>query len=86
VIAIGKRLGYTFDAHDLAVASASFSEQSDSLGTASQTKRATYVNSAFYHYEFDMQQIPGFEEITRELNNLKIKPSTVNLIPSCEPM
>src|SRR5215813_7969307 len=65
VIAIGKRLGYTFDAHDLAAASASFSEQSDSLGTASQTKWATYVNSAFYHYELDMEQIPGFEEVSR---------------------
>jgi hypothetical protein len=79
VIAIGKRLGYTFDTHDLAAASASFSEESGSLGTASQARQTSCLNSAFYHYEFDMEQIPGFQEITRELNNLKIKPSTVDL-------
>lgn len=79
VIAIGKRLGYTFDVHDLAAASASFSEGNASLEVTPEAKQPTYANSFFYHYEFDMEQIPGFEEVTKELSNLKIKPSTVNL-------
>jgi len=41
VIAIGKRLGYTFDTQDLAAASASFSEESGSLGTTSRAKQTS---------------------------------------------
>ncbi|MFH7029219.1 MAG: Nif11-like leader peptide family natural product precursor [Heteroscytonema crispum UTEX LB 1556] len=33
----------------------------------------------FYHYEFEFSEIPGFEEIAREFEKLKIKPSTVDL-------
>lgn len=79
VIAIGKQHGYVFDARDLITASTSFREGNGAHGNGSQAKQATRVSSAFYHYEFDMAQIPGFEEITRELSNLKIKPSTVDL-------
>src|SRR5262249_55391984 len=39
----------------------------------------TAAGSAFYHYEFDMEHVPGFEEITREMDNLKIKPASVDL-------
>lgn len=79
VIAIGKRRGYIFDAQDLAQASNSFYQGGTAPGTDAPTKRETYDTSAFYHYEFDMEQIPGFEAITRELANLKVKPTTVDL-------
>lgn len=79
IIALGKKYGYAFDTRDLITASNSLNGRDGSHATSSQTRQATAVNSAFYHYEFNMDQIPGFEEITRELNNLKIKPANVDL-------
>lgn len=79
VIAIGKKCGYTFDLQDLIKASTSLNGGNGSRASVSQARPTTAVSSAFYHYEFDMEQIPGFGEITRELNNLKIKPTTVDL-------
>lgn len=79
IIAIGKKHGYTFDVSDLITASNSLNEGNGAHTTSAPIKQDTPVSSAFYHYEFDMEQIPGFAEITRELSNLKIKPSNVNL-------
>lgn len=79
IIAIGKKHGYTFDVCDLITASNSSNEGNGSHATSTQVRQDTPISSAFYHYEFDMEQIPGFEEITRELDNLKIKPSNVDL-------
>ncbi len=77
VISLGKRHGFTFDTQEFIAASRAFSEGGFVSSTAPQVKQAT--NSAFYHYEFDMQQIPGFEQVTEELHNLKIKPPTVDM-------
>lgn len=77
VIAIGKRLGYTFDTDTLMTASATFNERGISPRSTSQAKNVTHSN--FSHYEIDMEQIPGFAEITWELSTLKIKPPTVDL-------
>jgi predicted ribosomally synthesized peptide with nif11-like leader len=79
VIAMGKRYGYTFDARDLATASIAFKRPGRSFGSSAQAKPAPALNSAFYHYEFDMRQIPGFEPIIREMSNLKIQPVSVNM-------
>ncbi|MEV0660450.1 Nif11-like leader peptide family natural product precursor [Actinomadura luteofluorescens] len=35
--------------------------------------------TAFYHYEYDMEDLPGFDAVLAELPALKIKPSTVDL-------
>ncbi|SNR35989.1 Nif11-like leader peptide family natural product precursor [Actinomadura mexicana] len=35
--------------------------------------------TAFYHYEYDMADLPGFDAVLDELPALKIKPSTVDL-------
>lgn len=79
LIVIGKRYGYTFDANDLVEASNSFRGGATARKTDAPASRAVHDTTAFYHYEFDMEQIPGFEEINRELDNLKVKPSTVDL-------
>jgi len=79
VITMGKKHGYTFDTRDLITASSSLNGANGSHTTRARTRQAAAVNSAFYHYEFDMAQIPGFEQITGEMDNLKIKPSSVNL-------
>ncbi|MEU9867699.1 Nif11-like leader peptide family natural product precursor [Actinomadura sp. NPDC048021] len=43
--------------------------------TAAPTTEAT----AFYHYEYDMADLPGFDAVLDVLPALKIKPSTVDL-------
>jgi hypothetical protein len=78
VIALGKKYGYIFDIRDLIAASNSLNGGNGGHARSPQPRPAA-LNSAFYHYEFDMEQLPGFEEITRELNNLKIKPTSVDL-------
>lgn len=81
VIVLGKRYGYVFDKQDLVAASSSLSagEGNRVPGASEAVKRTSYEKSVFYHYEYDMQQIPGFEQVTAELSNLKIKPPTVNM-------
>lgn len=79
VIVLGKRYGYTFDAQALTEASALLSNETRATGTSAPTPPAPAASSNFYHYEFKLAQIPGFEEITRELSNLKIKPSSVDM-------
>jgi hypothetical protein len=76
---MGKKYGYTFDVHDLITASNSLSGGKSPQAAGPQARPATSASSVFYHYEFDMDHIPGFQQITRELSNLKIKPSSVDL-------
>jgi predicted ribosomally synthesized peptide with nif11-like leader len=79
VIALGKKHGYAFDVHDLINASNSLRAGQSPQTTSQQARQKPGVGSAFYHYEFDMEQIPGFAPITRALSNLKIKPASVDL-------
>jgi predicted ribosomally synthesized peptide with nif11-like leader len=79
VIALGKMYGYTFDAHELMEASTLFSKETQTSESNAPQPPPPATSSNFYHYDFEMTQIPGFEEITRELNNLKIKPSSVDM-------
>lgn len=79
VIALGRKHGYIFDGRELMAASSSLNGANGSHTKSGRTGQAPAIRSAFYHYEFDMEHIPGFEKITRELNNLKIKPSSVNM-------
>lgn len=78
IIALGQSHGYTFSAHDLAAASTSLNPESTTLSQP-RAQVATATKSVFYHYEFTMEQVPGFEAIAREVDNLKIKPASVNL-------
>jgi hypothetical protein len=78
VVAIGKRYGYAFDSNDIMAASSTLGEEATIQETRSLAKEAPSNSSAFYHYEFDMGQISGFEPVVRELNNLKIKPASVD--------
>ena len=74
IIELGRKYGYIFDMQDLIAASSSFNQES-----ALHQPPPTEQKPAFYHYEYDMEQIRGFEEIVKELENLKIKPPTVDM-------
>ncbi|HEY1351443.1 MAG TPA: Nif11-like leader peptide family natural product precursor [Ktedonobacteraceae bacterium] len=79
VIALGKSHGYTFDAQDLMAASHALSAADGAPTGSHQARPADTLRSAFYHYEYDMDQIPGFQQISSALGNLKIQPASVDL-------
>ncbi|GGT60885.1 Nif11-like leader peptide family natural product precursor [Actinomadura citrea] len=87
MIRLGRAHGYLFDARDLAAASSSpdFSEAapraaSEKAASGPQAPApATAEPTAFYHYEYDMADLPGFDAVLEQLPALKIKPSTVDL-------
>jgi hypothetical protein len=79
VIAIGKKHGYAFDLHDLITASNSLRKEQSPQASSHQARHAPAASSAFYHYEFDMDHISAFAQITRALRHLKIKPASVDL-------
>ncbi|MDL4773542.1 MULTISPECIES: Nif11-like leader peptide family natural product precursor [Thermomonosporaceae] len=77
MIRLGRAHGYLFDERDLAVASSS-----PDLAEAAPVVRSAPSETgptAFYHHEYDMDQIPGFAAVIDQLPALKIKPSTVDL-------
>lgn len=79
LIAMGKRHGYAFNSSEIAEASASMASEGDSSAPNRQEPSVTYAESALYHFEFDLNETPGFETITKELDALKIKPSSVDM-------
>lgn len=79
MVALGKRYGYAFDTQDIVAASSALVGESSAPEPGLPAQEEAQRQSAFYHYEFDMRRIPGFEKVAEELPRLKIKPSTVDL-------
>ncbi|NDU74186.1 Nif11-like leader peptide family natural product precursor [Actinomadura sp. DSM 109109] len=88
MVRLGQAHGYLFDARDLAAASSSpdFSEAAPRAATGEPASGpepgaapAGAEPTAFYHYEYAMEDLPGFDAVLAELPALKIKPSTVDL-------
>ncbi|MGI5418966.1 Nif11-like leader peptide family natural product precursor [Actinomadura luteofluorescens] len=87
MVRLGQTHGYLFDARDLAAASSSPDFSEDAPKTASgatasgpeSAAPAAAEPTAFYHYEYAMEDLPGFDAVLAELPALKIKPSTVDL-------
>ncbi|MFD0683447.1 Nif11-like leader peptide family natural product precursor [Actinomadura fibrosa] len=94
LVRLGREHGYLFDGRDVAVASsasefATYTKPSAPGPSAakvpaprpapSATEPSATEPTAFYHHEYDMDQIPGFAAVIDELPALKIKPSTVDL-------
>ncbi|HEU5159747.1 MAG TPA: Nif11-like leader peptide family natural product precursor [Streptosporangiaceae bacterium] len=85
IVKLGLRNGYDFGVRDLIAASSSFPggpRGGTGTGTGSGTEATTEAatgTTAFYHHEYRMTDIPGFESIIAELPRLKIKPPSVDL-------
>lgn len=80
LIKLGARNGFYFTMEDLAEAGASYIPQNNEpLISIDSDDSARDKSPRPYHYEFEFSEIPGFEEIDRELKKLHIKPSTVDL-------
>lgn len=79
MIVLGKSYGYTFDLQDIIAASASLAGESSASVASVPEPELPHATSVFYHYEFDLEAVPGFEGVGSALQDLKMKPSTVNL-------
>ncbi|MFC3995376.1 Nif11-like leader peptide family natural product precursor [Nocardiopsis sediminis] len=91
IIALGARHGYDFRLADLAAASSTVSPGSAASGNgapgsalsavpaAAEESRPRPGESGFYHHEYAIADIPGFDAVLRELPRLKIKPDSVDL-------
>ncbi|MEV3923721.1 Nif11-like leader peptide family natural product precursor [Actinomadura coerulea] len=88
MVRLGRSHGYLFDAGDLAAASSSpdLSEAAPKAAAErtpdpepAAAEPAAAEATAFYHYEYDMADLPGFDAVLDVLPALKIKPSTVDL-------
>ncbi|WP_131737518.1 Nif11-like leader peptide family natural product precursor [Actinomadura roseirufa] len=79
MIRLGRVHGYLFDGRDLAVASAAPDLAAAAPELAVRPAPPAAEPAAFYHYEYDMDRLPGFADVIAELPALKIKPSTVDL-------
>lgn len=79
LVALGRRHGYVFEPRDLATASSSLGGSVN--GQDQPVDQPVEVReAAFYHYEFDLAEIPGLGEVLDELPHLKIKPEGVDLV------
>jgi len=76
IVKLGLRNGYNFGIRDLMAASSSFNG-----GPVAETNPAEEptARTTFYHHEYRMADIPGFEAIIDELPRLKIRPPSVDL-------
>lgn len=81
VIRFARAGGYDFTVRDLMVAS-STAGPTDAPQTADTPQivgRPKPSASGVYHYEYDLNELPGFAAIIDELPRLKIRPPTVDL-------
>jgi hypothetical protein len=79
LVALGRRRGYTFDATEIPVASASLSQDPEEEVASTPAAATSSGRSAFYHYEFDIEALSGFTEVSSTLAELEIKPASVDL-------
>lgn len=80
IVAIGKSYGYIFDAQDIVAATTSLQASHAPAKNTSPAPASvvTATRSKLFHYDFDMDRIPGFGSVVSALENLKIKPPTVD--------
>ncbi|MFH8788280.1 Nif11-like leader peptide family natural product precursor [Streptomyces roseoverticillatus] len=76
IVLLGRRSGYSFSAEELVAASASLPG-----GSPDAARRASPppADTAFYHYEYAIDDLPGFEPVAAELPRLKIRPPSADL-------
>lgn len=88
LVRLGRRHGYVFDAHDLAVASSAMKspEGGPPAGRADRAAPADRADRpgrppemSAYHYEYRLAEVPGLDVIGAELPRLKVSPPSVDL-------
>jgi len=77
LVRLGQRHGYAFNTEELIEASSCFQPAPRDAHAASPVQAPT--STAFYHREYDMADLPGFEAVLEELPRLKARPSTLDL-------
>lgn len=77
MVRLGLRHGYVFDINELVETSSSFNGDPGAATTGLPSQSAT--PTTFYHQEYKLADIRGFEAVLDELPKLKIKPRSVDL-------
>ncbi|GAA2803409.1 Nif11-like leader peptide family natural product precursor [Saccharopolyspora taberi] len=75
VIALAGRHGFAFGPEDLLKGSASYTP----TRAPKPEPPAPSESSGFYHHEFELSELPGFEVVAEELDQLKVQPPSVDL-------
>ncbi|MDA0566909.1 Nif11-like leader peptide family natural product precursor [Streptomonospora sp. S1-112] len=82
MVALGRRHGFDFQLTDLAAASSAFvPPEGEAPGPppAPEPAAADPGRTSFYHHEYSLTDLPGFEPVLSEIPRLAIKPPTVDL-------
>src|SRR4051812_28594431 len=80
MVRLGRRHGYVFELEELIeTSSASASTTNGHSQVAPEVPSPPTTGTAFYHHEFDLADLAGFETVLEELPSLKVMPATVDL-------
>ncbi|WKK22658.1 Nif11-like leader peptide family natural product precursor [Streptomyces olivoreticuli] len=75
IVLLGRRNGYSFSAKELKAASASLADGA----SAPARPGPPPADTSFFHYEYRIADLPGFEPVAAELPRLKVRPPSVDL-------
>src|SRR5690242_3288119 len=78
VVRLGRRHGYSFDADELITASSSLDPGPWTTPNRSTGRPGTDVG--FFHFEYDMTNIPGLANVIAALPRLEIRPRSIDLV------
>jgi hypothetical protein len=77
IVLLGRRHGYDFTAAELMRGSSALG--SPSAPAAEARPQAGPRSTAFYHHEYSLDELPGFDRVAAELPHLKVMPPSVDL-------
>ena len=82
IMLMGRRYGYEFGQQDIIDASSALGEKAEGILRWDFGRKPAANGAAashFYHHEFNIADIPGFEPVVVELDAMKIQPTTVSM-------
>ncbi|MBC6480581.1 MAG: Nif11 family protein [Hormoscilla sp. GM7CHS1pb] len=79
IVKLGAKHGYFFTGEEMTAADADYTQKREKPLITIDSSDSDKSFPQAYHYEFKCSEIPGFEEISQEVEKLEIKPDTVDI-------
>ncbi|WP_086559517.1 Nif11-like leader peptide family natural product precursor [Streptomyces africanus] len=79
IVLLGRRHGYDFTAEELMRGSSEFTPRGPAAAPSAGDQVPGARSTAFYHHEYSLDDLPGFDQVARELPHLKVMPPSVDL-------